>query len=650
MGNLDLDKSQRHDWTVIGSPSPGTVTALAVGLRESVTLFAGTRVGLYQTKDLNQDTQPHWRRMPNAPVEIIALAVSPSYDTDSTMLAGTGQGLFFARDRGEKWQRMATPMPAPVVLCLAFSPNYKTDGLILAGTLEDGIYYSDNRGERWSYRGFGLLDGTVYTLAFSPDFARDETIFAGTETALYYSYNGGRAWKQLDFPEEAAPILSLAVSPHFAQDQTLYAGTEQQGLYQSVDQGQSWERVDLPATSINMLVTTDRGLFAATNTGLYSFGHDSAEPQDLQPPSSGKVGGDDGVDRTDLPGRLPGEHWRCLLAQPDAFALAEANDVLLASLVNQGAWLTHDQTHWQPCFTLPARLLTGMALAPHFDIDPVAFLYSAQEGIWRTTDGGHSWSCLNARLPDLAIQAVALSPHFHQDRTLLAASSDGLLYSADAGDHWASLMTTPLTHVTFSSSGNLVAVASTAGEIQVADTVAGPWRTLPSAWGEPGNVLVLTVSDDARLCVAIFDPTSARVSIWQGQGGHWQRLLTQPASARPIASLWQPPADQPDQAWYASVDDQVWAIGGSADATLYFTTADGNKILHLVGSHAGGDSPLFVCTAERIYQATGVDRWTVAHEFGDERMVALALASSTADKSTAYALLLGGAFCRGPLP
>lgn len=620
MREAEGERMLSKQWDIISSPSPGTVTALAVGFGESVTLFAGTRVGLYQTKDLNQNTQPHWRRMPNAPVEIIALAVSPTYATDSTILAGTGQGLFLSRDGGEKWQRMATPMPASVVLCLAFSPNYKADGIILAGTLADGIYYSDNRGERWSYRGFGLLDGTVYTLAFSPDFAHDETIFAGTETALYYSYNGGRAWKQLDFPEEAAPILSLVVSPHFAEDQTVYAGTEQQGLYRSVDQGQSWQRVALPATSINTLVTTDGGPFAATNTGLYSFGYDA------------------------------GEHWRCLLAQPDAFTLAEHNGALITGLVNQGAWLTHDRLHWQPCFTLPARLLTGMALAPHFAIDPVAFLYGAQEGIWRTTDGGHSWSCLNERLPSLAIQAVALSPHFHQDRIVLAASSDGLLYSADAGDHWASLMTTPLTQVTFSPSGNLMAVASTAGEIQVADRVNGPWRTLPAAWGEPGCVLALTVSDDARLRVAIFEPTSARVSIWQGQGGHWQRLVTQPASAAPIASLWQPPTDQPDQPWYASIDDQVWAIAGSADAHLCFTIADGSKILRLIGSHAAGASTLFVCTAERIYQLSGPERWTVAHDFGDERMVALAFASSTSDKPTACALLLGGAFCRGPLP
>jgi hypothetical protein len=137
--------------------------------------------------------------------------------------------------------------------------------------------------------------------------------------------------------------------------QTLYAGAEHQGLYRSVDRGESWQKVELPVSAINALVISlqDGRLLAATDTGLY--------------------GSDD-----------QGQRWACLLDRPSAFSLAVGESTLVTGLVNQGAWLSYDQTNWQPCFTLPARALTGMALSPHFDLDLVGFLYGAQEGLWRT--------------------------------------------------------------------------------------------------------------------------------------------------------------------------------------------------------------------------------------------------------------------------
>lgn len=326
MSELELGHMPPSASSGSDDPSIGTVSALAIGQRAGqTTVFVGTRTGVY-TAPGSQTAQAAWQTLPHAPTELLALAVSPTYAEDTTILAGTGYGLFISYDGGAQWPAVHTPMPNSVILCLCFSPNYKADGIILAGTLEDGIYYSDNRGEQWSYRGFGLLDAAVYALAISPNFAQDELLFAGTETALYYSYNGARAWKQLDFPEEAAPILSLALSSHFGQDQTIYAGTEQHGLYRSVDLGQSWQHVDLPATCINALAVAPANgrLFAATNGGLY------------------------GADQR-------GTAWRCLLDRPDAFSLAGSDDCLVVGLIEQGAWQkTRDQINWQRFFPTPS--------------------------------------------------------------------------------------------------------------------------------------------------------------------------------------------------------------------------------------------------------------------------------------------------------
>lgn len=620
--------------TIIGGPPPGTVSALAVGPREGRTIFAGARTGLYRTTEVDKGAQTRWQRLPAAPLEIITLALSPNYAEDATLFVGTGQGLFVSRNGGEQWQAALTPMPDPAVLCFCFSPNYRFDGIILAGALEDGVYYSDSRGERWSYRGFGLLDAAVYSLAISPDFAHDETIFAGAESALYYSYNGARAWKALDFPEEAAPVLSLVISPSFAENHTLFAGTEQEGLYRSTDRGASWRKTALPAAAVNALaVAPDDGtLFAATNAGLFCSG--------------------DG-----------GERWNLLFDRPDALCLAASDGLLITGLADQGAWLATgrpcaahergrgDRADWRPFFTLPARALTGMVLSPRFDSDSTAFLYGPHEGIWRTVDGGRSWASLNEKLPSLDIHSLALSPAFAQNRLLVAAAGEGVLISADGSDHWSLAVETPAALAAFSPSGAWVAIVTRAGEIQVAQGLKGPWRRALFADGAPGQVLALALGDHGRLRAATIDPTGEWVTLWVGEAGRLEQILRRPASPAPIVRFWVHSHSERDAPWYASLDHQVWKVRPSPDghggaARLLFETADGGKVVALIGSQTQSRLALFACTGQTLYRSGGAGPWTAIHDFGDERAVALHLSPSYPEDPTAYALLLGGAFCR----
>ncbi|MEZ4861139.1 MAG: hypothetical protein R3C14_07530 [Caldilineaceae bacterium] len=622
---MNSRRATLHSWSIIGTPSPGTVTALAFSADEGSRVFAGARTGIYCTDQLDRSVQDDWRRMPAAPLEIIALAVSPTYAMDATLLAGTGQGLFISRDSGQGWQAISTPMPAPVVLCLAFSSNYAMDGIIVAGTLEDGIYYSDSRGERWSYRSFGLLDAAVYALAISPNFAQDETIFAGTETALYYSYNGARAWKELAFPAEAAPIVSLALSPRFVQDQTVYAGTERHGLYRSTDGGQSWQSDALPAASINALGAAPAGrLLAATNAGLYAV--------------------DDA-----------GNGWRCLLDRAGAFSLAVSDDYVITGLVNEGAWISEGRSNWRPCFTLPVRPLTGLVLSPHFDCDETGFLYGPQEGIWRTVDGGQTWACLNEGLPTLDIRSLALSPHFSQDHTVVAATEGGLLVSEDAGDHWSLATDASTTHVAFTPSGKSIAIATSDGTIQLAANWRGPWQSIPIPWRRRSQVLALALADNGLFRVAVWDPTDAVVQIWEGKPGHFVERVTTPASPTSVVNFWAPPGDAPVQNWYASIDQQLWEFQvapgqASARAHPVWDIENGAKILSLVGSQSTAGLTLFACTGQILYQSTATNDWRALHDFGHERAVTLALSPAYPGDITVYALLLGGSFWRGLLP
>ncbi len=439
------------------------------------------------------------------------------------------------------------------------------------------------------------------------------------------SYNGARAWKQLDFPEDAAPILSLALSPDFSHDQTIYAGTENQGLFRSADLGRTWQKLNLPATCVNALaISPEHGnLFAATDSGLYRFG--------------------DG-----------GRSWNCLLETPDTLSMAIKDSIVIAGLADQGAWLASDTEEWHPFFTVPARSLVGMALSPGFDSDPVAFLYGPQEGIWRTADGGLSWECLNAGLPGLDVQALAISPGFPRDRTLVAASTDGILLSEDAGDHWLLSSDTAASSVSFSPNGKFVAAGFPEGEIRVSDALKGPWDNMPAPWEGGGKVLALAVDDNLQFRVALLDRAGESLGIWEGQPGRFERILSRPASAEPIVVFWVPPHNTSGGSWYAGLDGQVWEfrrpVGeASVHASPIFAAEDGSKILTLTGSQGQTGLILFACTGQTIYKSTAKESWTAVHHFGDERAISLVLSPSYPRDPAAYALLLGGSFCRSVL-
>src|SRR5579859_4559484 len=603
-------------WTRLGGPPAGSVAALTIGQRDGATIFAGTQVGLFRLVE-NTETEPReWERLPKAPLGILSLAASPGFATDQTLVAGTGSGIFVSRDAGESWLTAELPISTSTVIALSFSPNFEADGIMPAGTMEDGIFYSSSRGARWQTNRFGLLDSTFYCVAFSPNFSRDAAVFAGTDTTVYYSYNGAAAWKQFDFPESAAPALSLAVSPNFEADGTLYAGTEAQGLYRSADRGRTWDRLDLPAECVNALLFSgpQHTLLAATEVGIFT--------------SSDQ-----------------GETWSRLLEQANVISLASAGDFAVAGIVNRGVWLVTHPAEMQPIPKLSARSVLGLVMAPHFDQQPVAFMYGPQEGLWRTADGGRTWDDLGAELPGPDISALALAPDFSASQLAVAASSAGLLVSHDAGSHWQPASTEGASLAAFSPNGHLLAASFASGAIRETEDLGATWQPVPGPWDTGGKVVALAADDARDLYVAVLEGLGRTLSLWHGRPGDFEKALSRAVGENPVVSLFIPIELAADRPWYAACGNLVWKLSARrgrnpAQSIVFPAEGPGESILSLTGIQNDTGQVLLAGTGQHVFKLSDGKDWRLVHDFGGERAVALVLSPAYLKDKTVYGLLL----------
>src|SRR5690349_10370871 len=133
--------------TRLGGPQAGTVAALALAQApDETTLYLGTPVGLFRSVGFDGAAVEGWQRLAGAPVGVVCLAVSPTFATDQTVVAGANSGIFVSRDGGDTWAAAPISMAGAMPVTLTFSSNYPRDGVLLAGTLEDGAFYSDDRG------------------------------------------------------------------------------------------------------------------------------------------------------------------------------------------------------------------------------------------------------------------------------------------------------------------------------------------------------------------------------------------------------------------------------------------------------------------------------------------------------------------------
>jgi len=334
-------------------------------------------------------------------------------------VATNGLSVWSSADQGETLLRMSTGTgmySGSQVWALALHPS--EPHILLAGT-NTGIYRLDQEEENWTHMPSPADDAMLVTaLAYAPD--NPDVIVAGTQPAgLYRSGDGGKSWRNLDVPmkpyaltgyylgdkpfPEGHPgaygrkhwtrVTQIVFDP--ADSSRVWAGVEIDGAWRSSDGGEHWERSGdgLKTQDIHGFAVVHNGkrvLLATTDAGLH-------------------VSRDDGVSWTMQPIDSEWQYTRSIVERPDktgVMFMTNGNGPpgtagRLFRSRNYGA-------DWEDV-RLPSEAESSVYFLAVNRADQYLVYAAATLGqIWRSTDGGESWTPVKRRLGE--IRALAWLP------------------------------------------------------------------------------------------------------------------------------------------------------------------------------------------------------------------------------------------------
>ncbi len=320
----------------------------------------------------------------------------------------------------------------------------------------------------------------VHGLGISPNFSNDKTLFLATDgelTSWRYedivrSTDGGITWTKLPRGlDNHSPFSAIRVSPNYSSDRTVFAATLGSGVYQSLNQGNSWQPFNTGLSNtyikgglkIVKSGSADYVLFLTPGLGeLYRRSSTETSWTRLLSPAAGinlvAVSPDFAQDTTvmivSINGNLQistngGDNWidkgnptsatiydlQIAPGGTEEIFLATSNGILYSN--DSGNAFTNKSGN------LPTGVVNNIAISPDYLVDRTLFCTTQTQAVYKSTNGGNSWVLHNSGA-EITGQAAALdefselqvSSTFAADQTAFLSAFDGLFISTDGGVSW----------------------------------------------------------------------------------------------------------------------------------------------------------------------------------------------------------------------
>ncbi|MEW6542903.1 MAG: hypothetical protein AB1411_04750 [Nitrospirota bacterium] len=318
--------------------------------------------------------------------------------------------------------------------------------------------------------GCGKQSDSIVSIALHP--TNSNIVYVATNESVYKSRDGGNSWERMATDLSTYRVLSLALDPKHPA--SVYAGTMGDAVYKSPDGGQRWiahnaglkEHVSVvnqflfdPRDSETVYAATTVGVFRSTDGGrlwdermagmkevhiVFSVAQDQARPHIFY---AGTTGGTyrslDGTTSWHKinNGLIPPEILDASLAlgvskvvidpgNPDTI-YAGSNNGLFKSTNRGDSWSRIGQS-------LPDQYVSTVVVDP---TSPLTLYVGGRAGIFKSLDGGRTWQAMNDGLETLNIRTIVMSPL--DSRVLyVGTNGSGLYRSTDGAQRWVHI---PLT-------------------------------------------------------------------------------------------------------------------------------------------------------------------------------------------------------------
>lgn len=439
-------------WSKTAMPDGGYVFSLAV---IDTTLFAGTENGVFTSYDYGAS----W-----SPVGFPDTTVRYLFAKDGMLFAGVAGKVLRSSDNGATW---ISKGPTVKVEFLGSTP----DGLWASASMSWSPYrellFSSDYGDHWQVVGG---ESGAYTCPYLYGVAANSRhLFLATTDGVYISERSGASFMPWYLSQLGMPYGPYGVFSFILSDTDLYAGSWGAGLHRSQDLAtfQSLPNAGLTSANIHALLADGSYLFAGTQTGIFRSSDRGANWTVVGLPNTdvyalvrvglylfaGAASGvsqssDGGLTWSDMHTGLRGRGALCLLSQGDTLLLGTQSGLFRS--IDKG-------TSWAK-LGLPNEFVLTL-------VQDGSDLYAgARSGLYRSTDNGLTWTALASGLTQ-STYCLYVSP------TVMLRTGyycNGFYRSTDHGLTWTFIQNVPSQLVQFAKVGSTV-IASAQGVYRSSD-------------------------------------------------------------------------------------------------------------------------------------------------------------------------------------